>query len=452
MSSPVTIGGFNNIDFNAILNLMMEQERQPLKTLQGQQQALKAQSTAYSTLATKLSALSAASSALGGREGFDSRSVTTTDKTIVDATATMDAIPGTYEVVVRALARSQVTPSSSRHADTEVTTVATGGTLVIGGVPVLLTGAVTLKGLADAINRTSGIGVTASIVRLAAGSYQLVLTSRNTGVANAFTITNGLAGSTVAFTDTNADGVSGDSPQDNAMQAVDADLLVNNIAIVSTTNTVEDAIPGTTLTLVRQAPGTTVSLGVTKAPDATRSLIEKFVESYNDLMSFLQQQGTATGGIGRDPLSRSLRNDLRSTLTAEYASGGAWSSLATVGVAFSRTGKLEVDAGRLTAALAAGEVDVRQLFQGDGTNAGVVSAVADTIDRYAEAGALIADTQDRITAQVRSLDQRLAALELRLADRRATLQREFSVADTLMAQLNGQSGSLQNLGGQYRLF
>jgi flagellar hook-associated protein 2 len=169
-------------------------------------------------------------------------------------------------------------------------------------------------------------------------------------------------------------------------------------------------------------------------------------------MAFLQQQGTAAGGIGRDPLSRSLRNDLRSTLTAEYASGGDWSSLATVGVGFSRTGKLEVDTDRLTAALAAGEVDVRQLFQGDGTNPGVVSAVADTIDRYAEAGALIADTQDRITAQVRSLDQRLAALELRLADRRATLQKEFSVADTLMAQLNGQSGSLQNLGGQYRLF
>jgi flagellar hook-associated protein 2 len=215
---------------------------------------------------------------------------------------------------------------------------------------------------------------------------------------------------------------------------------------------VEEVVPGATLTLGRKAPDTTVSVGVSKTSDATRSLVERFAEAYNDLVSFLKQQGTASGGIGRDPLSRGLRNELRSTLTGQYVAGGAWSSLARVGVEFDRTGTLTVDADRLTAALSSDEAGVRRLFLGDGTNPGVVSAIGGTIDRYADAGALIADTQDRINAQVQSLDRRLAALEIRLADRRALLQKEFSVADTLMAQLNSQSGSLQNLGSQYQLF
>ena len=50
------------------------------------------------------------------------------------------------------------------------------------------------------------------------------------GAANAFTITNALTGGTgVTFTDTDHDGMSGDSAADNAVEATDASLLVNNI-------------------------------------------------------------------------------------------------------------------------------------------------------------------------------------------------------------------------------
>jgi hypothetical protein len=74
--------------------------------------------------------------------------------------------------------------------------VATGGTLTIGGKVVTIGGSVTLQGLSDAINATTGTGVTASVVSQAAGSYQLVLTGQETGAAKSFLIANSLTGGT----------------------------------------------------------------------------------------------------------------------------------------------------------------------------------------------------------------------------------------------------------------
>jgi Flagellar hook-associated protein 2 N-terminus len=60
MASGITFSGFNNIDFSYILNAIMQQESQPVVTLQAQQRALQSQQSAFSTLASKLSALETA--------------------------------------------------------------------------------------------------------------------------------------------------------------------------------------------------------------------------------------------------------------------------------------------------------------------------------------------------------------------------------------------------------
>ena len=60
MGSPITFSGFNNIDFNSILEAVMTQESQPLTRLQTQKTTLETQNTQFGTLATKLSALKTA--------------------------------------------------------------------------------------------------------------------------------------------------------------------------------------------------------------------------------------------------------------------------------------------------------------------------------------------------------------------------------------------------------
>ena len=132
------------------------------------------------------------------------------------------------------LARAQVTGTSSTHTDHDATIVASAGTLTIGGVAVTLTGDVTLDGLADAINSTPGIGVSASVVQNGS-NFQLVLTGQSTGAANTFAITNGLSGGAgVAFSAT------------NAQDASNAEGTVNGIAFSTPTNTISGVVPMST--------------------------------------------------------------------------------------------------------------------------------------------------------------------------------------------------------------
>ena len=76
MGTPITLSGFNNIDFNLILEAIMTQERVPLEQLQGQRQALQSQDSQYSNLVTKLASLETATEKLSDADSFGGRTVT----------------------------------------------------------------------------------------------------------------------------------------------------------------------------------------------------------------------------------------------------------------------------------------------------------------------------------------------------------------------------------------
>ena len=71
MSSPITLSGFNNIDFGQVLNALMAQERLPVSQLETQQTALTNQKTFFATFASKLAGLESAVDALTSATAFD---------------------------------------------------------------------------------------------------------------------------------------------------------------------------------------------------------------------------------------------------------------------------------------------------------------------------------------------------------------------------------------------
>src|SRR5262249_18256397 len=267
MGSPITFSGFNSIDFNVVLNAIMQQESAPLQALQDKQTELQATSTTYGKLATKLDALRTASGALSDSSTVATYAATSSDTTALTTSASAGAIGGRYEVQVNELARAQVTVSSTFAPDTNTTIVATGGSLTIGTEQVTLSGPVTLQQLAAAINADANSPASASIIATQPGQYRLLLTSKDTGQTNAFTMTNQLPAGTIAFADADNNGVSGDTASDNAVNATDASVLINNIAVTSTSNTLNDAIPGVSLTLQQKDPTKTVVVTVNRDDD-----------------------------------------------------------------------------------------------------------------------------------------------------------------------------------------
>ncbi len=451
MGSPVTLSGFNNIDFNLILSSIMTQESQPLVALQSRQASLQSKASAFGSLSNRVAALQSAVAKLSNAADLAATKATSSDNAAVSVSSTSGAAPGRYDVVVQELARAQVTASTTVAPDPDSTIVASGGTLTIGGVTVTLTGATTLRQLADAINASSTPPARASVVQSGPSSYRLVLSAKDTGEANAFTVRNNLTGGTgVAFGDADGDGLSGDDAADNAQQASDASLLVNNIPIKSTTNTIATAIPGVTITAFRKDPAATVSVDVSNDSTGLKDNVKAFVTAYNDLARYATDQAALAGkndpaSIGRDPVMTQIKSQLRMALSSEYATGGVFSALSQVGVEFTRTGQLTLNETAFGAA-ASKPAELEKIFVGTTATPGAFRTLDKLLDTFTTSDGLLPGARRTLTDQASRLTDSIARMQDRLAVRRAALQKEFTAADMAMSQLKSQSGSLAQFG------
>jgi flagellar hook-associated protein 2 len=439
MGSPITLSGFNNIDWNSVLNALMQQESVPLTVLQGQQSDITAQQTAFSTFASKLGTLESAVDDLQDSGSFNGRAVTSSNSSSLSASVGNSTPIGTYEVLVKELARAQVTGTTDTHADADTTIVASSGTLNIGGKTVTITQGVTLQGLADAINGTTGIGATASVVKNGT-NYQLVLTGNKTGAANAFSITNNLSGgSNVVFGAT------------NAQDATDASGTVNGISFTSDTNQVTGALPGATLNLIRKDPLNTIVLTITGDTSSVKSMVSKFVSAYNDVIKFIDAQQAAfgrkeTNNIGSDPLVRGLRSQLSQSLIGDFGTG-TFSVASQAGLSLQRDGTLTFDGGAFDDAVSKDATSVQNLF-----TTGVFKSLLTSVQGYTKADGLVPNAQQRLDNASSRLADRIDDMNNQLALKRAALQKEMIAADQAIASLNQQANSLSSLSNQYSLF
>jgi flagellar hook-associated protein 2 len=444
MSSPITFSGFNNIDFSHILSAIMTQESQPVLNLQAQQTALKSQKTAFSTLASKLTTLEDTIDTLSKRTEFGGKTAASTNDESLKAEASSTAAVGSYDIVVSALAKAQATAGSS-VPDKDTTTVATGGAIVINGVAITVSVPATLQDLADAININDDIDVSASVVSVSPGNYQLVLTGKSTGTAGAFTVQNNLSGG------------SGLTFGANAQEAANASFTVNGIAISSASNTVDDVIPGVSLQLLKKDPDATVTVSVTQDQDAAKDQVKAFVTAFNDLMTFAGDQAKAANSgdknnIGRDALLRGLRNDLRGAINTTYATGSKFEYLSQIGIGFARDGSMKFDEAKFDEATKGGNGEVLKLFTGSDGTSGAFGALDTLLTTYTQAGGLLPNAEDRVDSALTSIGARIDAMNARLALRRDALSKEFTATDSAISALNNSINSLSSLNSQYRLF
>ena len=215
---------------------------------------------------------------------------------------------------------------------------------------------------------------------------------------------------------------------------------------------IDSAIPGVTLTAFKKDPAATVIVDVVPDSTALKSKVKDLVTAYNDLVKFATDQSAAAGrgdaSIGRDPLLRQLRNQLRSALSAEYPTGGAYTALSQVGVEFTQQGTLKLDEAALDDAVANGTAAVSSLFVGTSGAPGVFAALGSLLDGYNNANGLLPGARKQLSDQATRLNDQISTMQDRLALRRAALQREFTAADQTLSQLKSQSQSLASFGAQ----
>ncbi len=429
----ITFGGLaTGMDTGAIIDALMEIERQPIKRLENDKNFYKSRLNAFSELNGKLESLQAKAEAIDTANELNTPKATASSEGYFTATTSSTASMGSYQIEVIELAQLQKDVSAG-VADKTAQEFGTGTlTVTVGGTPTDITidgSNNSLEGIVSAINGAE-LGVTATIINDGtANPYRMVLTGDT--VNDTFSLdASGLSGGTYA-----------NPSMVNKQLAHQAHIQIDDIDIYSDTNSFEEAIQGVSLDVLQADAAVTTTLTLSSDPDSTETKIKDFAKAYNGIVNYIASQADADWG--NDSSFRSVKRRLQDLLTTELGVSGSFTSLSELGFETQRDGTLVVNSSKLSDALTEDFDGVIGLFVGeDGVDgisqifSGYLDDVTDSVDGF------MATRKESTDKNVRRIDQQIENLETRMVSREKTLQAQFSAMEELVSSLNSQSSFL----------
>jgi flagellar hook-associated protein 2 len=419
------------------------------------------------------SAISAFQGSLGSLTGLGksmlAQSATLSDTTVGTASAKPSAAAGTYSLFVQQLATaSQV--SYNNLADG----AAVGGTLKVklsneSTVPATATasfdvdlsaatadtdkdGKLSIREVAAAINSSTGnTGLVSAGVVTIGTETRLVLTSKNTGVAN----TVSLDPSAVS----DATLKSGLGTRSVVTNAQDAIVLLGGKAgtpIQQSSNTFTN-IDGVSLTITRAqaASENAISLAVKSDSDGTVKNVQAFVDAYNKLVAAIKplvalgsaagaDDGSVTKGGGAFAHDSGIKA-LQSHLVDLMRPTGSV-SLASYGITGNRDGTLSLDTTRLNKQLAVNPSGLDQLIGSSSLSApsGVAGALSTYLDKWSNSTTgQINQRTAAATKQQSDLAKRQSTLDAQYDSAYKRYLKQFTQLQTLQASMTSNLNMFQ---------
>jgi flagellar hook-associated protein 2 len=450
VSSTSSSSSGSIIDVQTLVSQLMTVEQQPLTKLQASEAKVQSRVSALGNIQSRLAALRSSVASLAS---FTSYTATKASTTGTSASGAITGSPqtGTYTVAVSALAKGQSSASTPMDpaaalgvGNLKITLGTTSFDIATGGdgQPA------TLADLRDAINAQDAVGVSASLIS-SGGTSRLVLNSKDTGAANAFTLapTGTLAG--FGFT----------TPQ----AAADSSYSINGLQLTSASNTIVDAVDGVTVVLnagppAGSAPGTTVDSQITIAQDssATKSKVNDFINAYNSANSLIRSQtsydattktaGQLNGEFVLRQAQSSISAVLRGSMTA--AKTGDYTRLSDLGVQVQKDGSLTLDSTKFDAAMAADPTKVQRLFAGTagatGSAMGLAAQLRDQLDGISGSTGTLQARTDGLRSQIKTMDAKQTSMQARLVLVQKRLTDQYSKLDALLSSRQTDMNSLAN--------
>jgi len=362
-------GGFTGlgqgIDVNSFVQLALAADTANVTGLQAQPATINTESSTLAGITSDLTALQSAAAALNDPLGIlNSQTATSSDSSILTATAASTATAGTHSIEITSLATT-----SSFYSDAVAsgsTALATGDTITIfaGGKQVASVAVDstnnTLTKIAAAINSQT-TKVQASVINDANGS-RLAFVSAASGAPGNLAVTGSLhLPDTTAFN------------FHQASAGLNSVLTVDGVPISTATNTVSNVINGVTLNLVAPTGGSPVSLTVAPDTSSITNAVNQLVSSYNSAITAINNQfhvnsnGAAGGALEADGSLRQAQQILLGAITFSTAGTGGSINLTNLGINVNNDGTLSVDSGALSAALSSNFSGVHAFLQSGST-------------------------------------------------------------------------------------
>lgn len=457
MASVSSLGVGSNLPLDTLLTNLSTAEKGRLTPITAQQSSYSAKLTAYGSLKSAIEKFQTANTSLNDATLFKS-STATSSTTDLGVSTGAGAAAGKYTISVTQLAQAQslATGGIANATDKQSTVTSTDRTLVINqpgrekSLEIKLTDDQTsLNGIRDAINTADG-GVSASVIKNSEGKFQLVITSTETGEDKAMTIS--VTGDSELNELIGYDSTATKNGLTETISAQDAELTINNIKVVSGSNTVKDTPEGVTLVLNKEVTNATVT--ITKSNDKATTAIKAWVDAYNSMLDTFSSltkysavdagadQSAGNGVLLGDSVVRTIQTGIRGQFTTGDT-GSKFSTLSQIGIAQDpTTGKLKIDDDKLKTALTTNSVDTQKLLVGDGKTTGITTTTANLVKSYLADDGIIDSATTSINSTLKSLTKQYLAVSTSIDDTIARYKAQFTQLDTMMSKLNNTSSYL----------
>lgn len=392
-----------------------------------QQTSLTTQSNNLSKLKTALTTFRSSMASLNSTtQGMLANTATLSQSTVATVTTTSQANRGTYSLTVSQLASAQQTAYTG--LTDEMVKQASGSlTLAIQdkSISIDMGKLTSLADFADAVNQaTDNPGVTASLIKTD-GKVQLMLSSDESGIANALTLTTGQLDSQTAAALNQGVEISA---------AKDAKVSIGSLALSSSSNKLDSLIEGVTINLQAvTAKDTPLTITVGTDTSTTQKNLQSFVDAYNSLRTVLDGQGSATGG--NDGLVSSLNTELNSVIRGT-ANGF---DMTRFGVTSDKDGKLTLNSDTLKTQLSKSPQSINQFFNSQG----LLSTIDKSMNNYLSTShGVLQSRQEVLDRQQSEVTDRQTKITTRYNDAYNRYLTQFTKLKSAMQDMNNTLSSL----------
>jgi len=489
MSIVSSVGLGSGIDIQDIVSKLSKAESQPaLNAISRQKTIADTRLSGLGTLKSALSDFQAVVAKFKDGSLFKTHKSTSSDETILKVTAGTGSAAGSYAVKVTQLAAAQKSITAAEFTDSAA--LVGGGTLTIGtgsaSFEVTTAGTTTLEGLRDAINGASDNSlVTASIINVdhvtvsalpvqiedpdrlgedppvmidnpdwgsddplhGTTVSRLVLTAKDTGVENKFTVTANEGGFGPGLSRFASDSLQ------SQVDAADAIIEIDGQTATRSSNSISDVLTGVTLNLQKVSAGTTVNVNVGVDNEAIKTAVNEFVTAYNKLSSTTQSlgkyggstdgSGSGNGALIGNSTLRYISSQLRQNATDEVfpATTNKINSLAMIGVTIDKDGVMSLDSTKLDAALAADSQSLSNVFS---SSQGVAVRMHNRLSGFLQSGGPLDTQRSSLKKQLSALESRKLDIQERQNNVEAMLLKQFTAMDISVGSFNSTGNFLSN--------
>lgn len=292
-----------------------------------------------------------------------------------------------------------------------------------------------LQDVANAINATSGVGVTASVITDTTGT-RLKLVSQNPDNLVSYTAIDDEANDNQEFSRLRGFSTLGSQPQVPQTALVEID----GQAISSSSNTIASAIAGVSLNLTKVG---TTELLINRDKDAVKTAVDDFIKSYNAINTKIREltaydsankkANTLTG----DATARNIQSQLSNILSGTPGTpSGSFSRLAELGITTGRDGSLSVDSSKLQSSIDKDFSSVNSVLNRYG------NAMYTKAGDFTATGGLLAGKSESLSTMIKDYGRQKETIQLRLDAIEKRYRAQFTALDTAVSSMQRTSSYL----------